>query len=1068
MKFQIMSRPPPYGFLVIIQTLLVIVTAQTNLALKGMVKQQTTLTDEDGTHHANLAIEGPANNNWKDGCSSTEDGQATASWTLTLPEVAFITIVRMYLRSDETGTMKDFRLYVSNTTIHGPDETLCYTNLGQGSNPVTTQDISCNLLARKLYFFNRNKVVELCYVEIHGCFMGTWGPNCTEQCPPNCIHNQCDIGNGYCVWGCDSNNCLDNKCDFQTGVCMNGCVARRGGQYCSKYNLASGGTAIQNPLNSNNPASLSIDGNRTNGICSRTTGQSSYLQVDTGSMSVLTTIYITFGDTLPVTPGANVVYCSNTSNYLVDGSVLYQGERPTTNIELYTVCRYITYAPPATSGVDVCEIEIGGCPLGKYGVNCENSGHCKGAYDLVTGNCTSGCLDGWVGYSCDIACTDGNFGSECSRPCSANCLNPPCNHVSGECPGGCNKGWKGYNCTKKCDDGYFGTNCSQTCLGCISNKCDKSDGMCNNSSGCKPGYVKGQYCNEECEDGKFGINCAKTCYCRTKPCNKFNGICSNGACARGWQGESCDNGCDNGFYGFNCNMKCTTCNKTSCEIFEGNCSYGCIERYEGVKCDVLVPGEFKPNNNNANGGAIGGGISAAIVVIIVVAIIIIIYKRKSRSNSEQYLRNPENITRSHENTYCNQENALKTEDVYLNVNIEHDSDNAKPSVSSIKDSKASVNAEMDEYPDEYDNDEEENVYNNEPSEQNFTKYKIPIADLKNVICEKRKGDGFKNEYEILPKGLIHAHAEGSKEENKVKNRFLTTWPYDHSRVVLNGDTKHDFINASYIDSYDKEKAYIASQGPKKNTLRDFWHMIWQENVGKIVMVTKLEEERRKKCEQYWPKTINKAIMIDNFRLTMTAEICHTVYVYRLIILHNKTKKQERKVHHFHFTQWPDHGIPDSIKLVNFYRKVKAEKGDNDGQIVVHCSAGVGRTGTFIAVDALYGHGKNVGYVDIMEYVQMMRKDRMNMVQTHEQYAIVFEALLELFTVPDTSIRKNDFYEFIQKQEQKTKNQTIYREEFQRLRTLRPSYSTDKFTASNSKENKSKNSTSTILANIEGD
>lgn len=73
-----------------------------------------------------------------------------------------------YISFSETGTMKDFRLYVSNTTIHGPDETLCYTNLGQTSNPETTQDIICNLLARKLYFFNRYKVVELCYVEIHG------------------------------------------------------------------------------------------------------------------------------------------------------------------------------------------------------------------------------------------------------------------------------------------------------------------------------------------------------------------------------------------------------------------------------------------------------------------------------------------------------------------------------------------------------------------------------------------------------------------------------------------------------------------------------------------------------------------------------------------------------------------------------------------------------------------------------------------------------------------------------------------------------------------------------------
>ncbi|XP_076115454.1 uncharacterized protein LOC143083105 [Mytilus galloprovincialis] len=134
-----------------------------------MVEQQTTLTESDGTvHSANLAIEGPANNNWADGCSSTVNGQSTAWWILNLPEVAFFTIVRMYLRDDVTGTMKDYRLYVSNTTIGGPGETLCYANKGQTSNPETTKDISCNLLGRKVMFFNRFKVVELCYVEIHG------------------------------------------------------------------------------------------------------------------------------------------------------------------------------------------------------------------------------------------------------------------------------------------------------------------------------------------------------------------------------------------------------------------------------------------------------------------------------------------------------------------------------------------------------------------------------------------------------------------------------------------------------------------------------------------------------------------------------------------------------------------------------------------------------------------------------------------------------------------------------------------------------------------------------------
>ncbi|CAC5380716.1 Tyrosine-protein phosphatase non-receptor type 5,Receptor-type tyrosine-protein phosphatase R,Receptor-type tyrosine-protein phosphatase eta,Tyrosine-protein phosphatase non-receptor type 7,Receptor-type tyrosine-protein phosphatase beta [Mytilus coruscus] len=1033
-----------------------------NLALKGIARQKTTFTDAGGiVHSASLAVEGPANNEWRDGCSSTLPDQAEAWWGLFLPELAYITNVVFYFRGDDPEETNEFRLYLSNSSEHDPFKSLCYTDLKIPGYPESTHDKDCNTLTKNVYFFNRNRVVVICYIEVNGCFKGTWGTNCTELCPSNCISNHCDIGNGTCVWGCDSRHCVHNRCNKHTGICTDGCVAGRAGQYCSKYNLASYGTATQYPLNPNRPASLSVDGNRTNGMCSRTTGPVSYLQVDTGSLSVVTTVYLTFGDT-PITTGDDVVYCSNISDSWVDGIVLYKGERPTKNINVFTVCRYITYVPPAANGVDVCEFEIGGCPLGRYGVNCENFCHCNGPCDLVTGNCTSGCLDGWVGYKCDIACASGNFGSGCSRPCSANCLNPPCNHVSGECTGGCIKGWEGYNCTKECDDGYFGKNCSQTCFGCISNKCDKPNGKCSNSSGCKPGYVNGQYCNQECEDWQFGIDCAKVCYCRSKPCNKFDGVCSDGECKKGWHGKSCDKECDDGFYGFNCKMECTTCLNKSCEILEGNCSYGCIDRYEGVKCKVATG---VMSNGNNSGAAVGGGIAATIVIIILVAIIIIIYRRKSKPESEKYLSNQDKITGGHENTYCNHKDKLKTEDIYLNLESEQDSDNVKHPMSGKKESKTSVIEVKDEYPEEYDEEEEENVYYNDPSEQKITKYKVRIEDLQKVINEKRKDDGFKNEYEILPKGLVHAHTEGSKEENKVKNRFLSTWPYDHSRVVLTGDTKHDYINASYINSYDREKAYIASQGPKKNTLRDFWHMVWQANVCKIVMVTKLEEERRKKCEPYWPKTVNKATMVDNYRLTMTEEIYHTIYVYRLIILHNKTNQQERNIHHFHFTQWPDHGVPDSIKLVNFYRKVKSKKCDKNGPMVVHCSAGVGRTGTFIAVDALYEHGKKVGYVDIMEYVQMMRKDRMNMIQTHEQYLVVFEALLELFTVPNTSIQKNDFCEYIQLQENKTlpTNQTIFREEFQRLRTLRPSYSSNAFTAANCKENKSKNSTKTVLA-----
>ncbi|CAC5388873.1 unnamed protein product [Mytilus coruscus] len=221
-----------------------------------------------------------------------------------------------------------------------------------------------------------------------------------------------------------------------------------------------------------------------------------------------------------------------------------------------------------------------------------------------------------------------------------------------------------------------------------------------------------------------------------------------------------------------------------------------------------------------------------------------------------------------------------------------------------------------------------------------------------------------------------------------------------------------------------------------------------------------------KCAKYWPKSVTKPLAVNNYIVTMKEEREHTVYVYRLLTVLNKndTNVPERTIHHFHFTQWPDHGVPDSIKLVSFYRKVKIEKCCQNGPMVVHCSAGVGRTGTFIAIDALYENGKNVGYVNVMEYIEMMRKDRMNMVQTYEQYEAVFEALLELFTVPETSIPKNDFCKYISDQEHKTlpRNQNMYKVQFQRLEALRPLYPQSAYIAANSKENIHKNSAKKIF------
>ncbi|XP_052105281.1 receptor-type tyrosine-protein phosphatase epsilon-like [Mytilus californianus] len=598
-----------------------------------------------------------------------------------------------------------------------------------------------------------------------------------------------------------------------------------------------------------------------------------------------------------------------------------------------------------------------------------------------------------------------------------------------------------------CPPTQYGFMCNISCPDNCHGPCDLDTGKC--IFGCLNGWI-GERCETACDDWYFGNNCEGECNCRSQPCNKNSGKCPDGGCKMGWYTPSCNKECSNGRFGFNCEGSCKTCINMSCDTEEGNCTNGCIQYHSGPRCQITYYAPSTENQASETVAFFGGGVSAAILVIVLVVVIFLLYKK--RSTTEENHAEDELTKLGHKTS--------KSQDDCTIFDSKTNFDDVADTIPNVDGTNRTMCEETEEIPTSSDDDT--NVYTNVPSQPAVRKHKIQVEDLMKYIKEKQACGGFKEEFEILPKGLIHQHTEGSKEENKVKNRFLTTFPYDHSRVVLTGDTKHDYINASYIDSYNTEKSYIASQGPKKNTVRDFWHMIWQENVGKIVMVTQIEEERRKKCEQYWPQALSRPMGVDNYRLTITEETYHTVYVYRLLTIYSKRDQQERQVFHFHFTNWPDHGVADSINLGNFYRKVKAKQIERNGPMVVHCSAGVGRTGTFVAIDALYEHGKEVGYVDVMEYVTMMRKDRMNMIQTHEQYEAVFDVLLELFTVPQTAIRKSEFCRYIENQGNQTipQNQKMYRLEFQLL-TLRPSYSAEEYQASRLKENITKNTTNVL-------
>ncbi|XP_046554700.1 receptor-type tyrosine-protein phosphatase F-like [Haliotis rubra] len=257
---------------------------------------------------------------------------------------------------------------------------------------------------------------------------------------------------------------------------------------------------------------------------------------------------------------------------------------------------------------------------------------------------------------------------------------------------------------------------------------------------------------------------------------------------------------------------------------------------------------------------------------------------------------------------------------------------------------------------------------------------------------------------------IHSHIPRLPEtENSGKNRFRGYYPYDHNRIRLTPlpDTPgSDYINASLMHSYNQAKTYIAAQAPNKNTVGDFWRMIWEHSCSAVVMLTGLVEEVKVKCEQYWP---NAGVMnTDHFKVEVDVTQVRASFTTRHMKVTSKTTGENRSVIQFHFTSWPDHGVPDTLALVHYIWLVRQTVAERDGPLLVHCSAGIGRTGTYIAVDSLIDQAREEGVVDVLGYVTVMRGQRKNMIQTAAQYECVFHCLVEMTTFGCTSMDVSSF------------------------------------------------------------
>uniref|UniRef100_A0A8C7J2R4 protein-tyrosine-phosphatase n=1 Tax=Oncorhynchus kisutch TaxID=8019 RepID=A0A8C7J2R4_ONCKI len=351
--------------------------------------------------------------------------------------------------------------------------------------------------------------------------------------------------------------------------------------------------------------------------------------------------------------------------------------------------------------------------------------------------------------------------------------------------------------------------------------------------------------------------------------------------------------------------------------------------------------------------------------------------------------------------------------------------------------------------------DEENLLNVEPigSEVLLDAYKRKIAD---------EGRLFLQEFQSIPRIFSrNTVREAKKSCNQPKNRYVDILPckWSYVNTAVPRQNTLSYMNTGFKES----KKYIAAQGPKEETVEDFWRMVWEQQSSIIVMVTRCEESNRNKCAQYWPSPEREVEIFEGFVVKLNREEHCPDYIIRHLSLTNKREKSaEREVTHIQFTSWPDHGVPgEPHLLLKLRRRVNAFKNLFSGPIVIHCSAGVGRTGTYMGIDAMMEGLEAEGRVDIYGYVVKLRRQRCLMVQVEAQYILIHQALIEHNQFGETEISLAELHPTLGtlKQRDPGNEPTLLEAEFQRL----PRYKNWRtFNTGINEENKKKNRSSSVI------
>lgn len=640
-----------------------------------------------------------------------------------------------------------------------------------------------------------------------------------------------------------------------------------------------------------------------------------------------------------------------------------------------------------TVGSYICSCEEG-YTITSDGHNCSDIDECENSTchhcENLPGSYSCHCFNGYELTDDKLSCIDIN---ECAN--QSLCMHACFNSVgSYHCH--CNNGYQlvdNHNC-EDIDECLVGNGrCNQLCV--------NLDGSY--TCQCHEGYqLQKHYKCVDIDECQAPGSCDQICH-NTE--GSFNCSCHPGFLL-GVDGSTCSP-CPVGWYGLNCSKQCHCQDGQSCGLINGTCrTPGCFSGYRGPSCSEVLLSSVTRRKDVA--------LATTLTFLVLLALlsagaIYVLYKRGTRNKSlmpRMIIESRASFRNSHHSMI--DPSVLRAPRSIPLRECERDSGESQMSAA-IDDERAALTKSAEKL-------DQSGVKPN-PSMETLDLSFIPNDDFISKSSIVQNDDLLiKEEFLSIP---MRKHECYEVPKDRKKNRFKDIIPYKHNRVTLidvdQEDPFNDYINASFVFGYGLMDSLIAAQGPRPNTITDFWCMIWEQNVSCIVMLTKEVEGGKRKCANYWSK-MHEPKEYGAYRVELIEEEEWLDFTTRRISI-QKAGLSSRVITQFHFLSWPDHGTPQVSALLRFRRRVLFES-QKSMVTVVHCSAGVGRTGTYIAVNWLLHQSQVEGGVDIPSCISRLRDFRVNMVQTLDQYKFLYSAVHQALYIGETSASVHDFADYV--------------------------------------------------------